>query len=202
MTALRAAALVGAVGGVVFGMAPMALQGQDARAGLALVGNSSTYDGPATTEFDRRTGGGVGIFADVATPWRPMDVRIEGRLIRRGGDRVGGGGAEMDLLSVPLVLGPRLPMGPVSLFPHLGFEVAYPLAVRNSAELDVGFGESARAEATGMVGVALDVDVGSGWRAGVEGRWVRGLGAAFSGPAGRLETRGRELTVRLARPVG
>jgi len=108
----------------------------------------------------------------------------------------------MDLLSVPLALGLRLRLGPLSLFPHLGFEVAYPLAVRNSPELGVGFGESARAEGSGLAGLALDVDVGPAWRIGLESRWTRGLGAAFEGPAGRLETRAVEATLRLSRPVG
>lgn len=200
MTVLRAAVLTAVLGGLPIGAT--SAHAQDAHVGLALVAVSSTYDGPATAVFERRTGGGVGVFADVATPWRPFDVRVEGRLLRRGGDHVGGGGAEMDLLNVPLVVGLRLPVGPASLFPHLGVEVAYPLAVRNSAEIDAGFGESARTEAAALGGLALDVAVSSGWRVGVEGRWVRGLGAAFRGPAGRLETRARELSLRVSRPVG
>ncbi len=178
------------------------IHGQDTWVGLAVSGVSSTYDGPPTTEFERRTGGAVGVFADVATPWRPLDLRVEGRLLRRGGDLVGGGGGEMDLLSVPLALGARLPLGPISAFPHVGLEVAYPLAVRNSADLDAGFGESARAEAAGFVGAALDVVVRRRWRVGAEVRVVRGLGATFQGSAGRLETRGREFTLRLSRPFG
>lgn len=193
----------GALLGILVCLAlPRGIRAQDSWVGLAVSGVSSTYDGPPTTDFERRAGGAVGIFADVATPWRPLDVRVEGRLLRRGADLVGGGGGEMDLLSVPLALGLRLPLGPVSLFPHVGFEVAYPLAVRNSANLDAGFGESARAEAAGFLGAAVDVVVRRGWRVGAEARVVRGLGATFEGTAGRLETRSREFTIRLSRPVG
>lgn len=196
----RALVTTGVVGALLAAASP--LRAQDARVGVSVVGTAAAFDGPPTIDFDRRTGGGVGLFADVATPWRPLDVRVEGRWLRRGGDRVGGGGAEMDLLSVPLALGLRLALGPVSLMPHAGFEMAYPLAVRTSPEIDVGFGESARADAAGFAGIALDVEAGSTWRIGVEGRLVRGLAAAFEGPAGRLESRAVELAVRLSRPAG
>ncbi|MBT8402753.1 MAG: PorT family protein [Gemmatimonadetes bacterium] len=184
-------------------LAPTTLFAQDARVGLAAGAVTARYDAPATSSFEDRTGFGVGVFADVlVTPLRPLRVRIGGRWLRRGGDLSGGGGAEMDLLDVPLSLGVRLPVGPAALRPTAGVAVAYPIRIRRSADVEAGFADDSRGEVTGFVGLDLEVDLPRTLRLGVEGRLVRGLSAAFEGRAGRLDTRATEIVVRLSRPLG
>ena len=182
-------------------LAPRDLAAQDARVGLTVVAVQGRYDGPATTSFENRAGFGAGVFAEVATPLRPLHVRIEGRWLRRGSDEAGGGGAEMDLLSVPLALGLRFAAGPLAVLPSVGVEAAYPLAVRSSPDLEAGFGESARLDAAGFAGIEVQLDLGTSLRLGAEARRSRGFSATFEGPAGRLETRATEWIVRLSRPV-
>ena len=193
----------GIVGCALVALAAFASEGhaQDARVGITAGGLTANYDAPATVSFSDRTGYLAGIFADVLTPVGPLRVRVEGRWVRRGGDLVDGGGAEMDLLDVPLSLGVRFPVGPMALRPSVGFALAYPLRVRSSADIDAGFGDSARTDATGFVAAELEIDLPRALRLGAEIRSVRGLGASFEGPGGRLETRSTEFLIRLSRPV-
>jgi hypothetical protein len=176
---------------------------QDTRMGVSAALVTARYEAPASTSFDDRTGFGVGVFADVlVTPLRPLRVRVGGRWLRRGGDFADGGGAEMDLLDVPLSVGVRLPIGPAALRPTAGVAVAYPIRVRRSPDVEAGFAEDSRGEVTGFLGLDLEVDLPRDLRLGIEGRRVRGLSAAFEGRAGRLETRATELVVRVSRPWG
>ncbi len=178
------------------------LAGQDAWVGLSIGGVAARFDGPATVDFTRRTGWTLGIFGDVESPIRPLDIRVEGRWSRRGGDETrGGGGAESDVLGLPISVGPRLHLGRLSLFPFVGFEVAYPLSTRRSPDLEVAFADPARTETGGFIGVALDVAWPGRFRVGLEGRWLRGFNPAFEGTAGRLDLRTAEVALRLSRPV-
>lgn len=175
--------------------------GQDARVGIGVGAVSARFDGPATVDFSRRTGWTVGAFVDVVLPIRPLDLRLEGRWARRGGNETtGNGAAESDVLGIPLALGPRIHVGPLSVFPFAGLEIAYPLVTRRSPDLEVGFAEAAGTEAGGFLGAAVDFTTPGGLRAGVEGRWLMGLNSSFTGPAGRLDLRALELTLRLSRP--
>ena len=175
---------------------------QDAWVGLSIGGVSARFDGPATVDFTQRTGWTIGVFADVESPVRPLDIRVEGRWSRRGGDETrGGGGAESDVLALPLAIGPRFHLGRLALYPFLGLEVAYPLATRRSTDLEVGFAEPARTEVGGFAGAALDFAWPGRLRFGLEGRWLRGFNPAFEGSAGRLNLRTAELTLRISRPV-
>ena len=175
--------------------------GQGARVGMAVGGVSARFEGPATVDFTRRTGWTLGAFVDVELPVRPLELRLEGRWSRRGGNEaIGDGAAESDVMGIPLAVGPRFHLGRVSLFPFLGLEIAYPLASRISPELEVGFAEAAGTQGAGFAGVALDVAAPGGLRAGIEGRWLLGLNSAFTGSAGRLDLRAAELTLRLSRP--
>jgi hypothetical protein len=175
---------------------------QDAWVGLSVGGISARFDGPATVDFTRRVGWTLGVFADVESPVRPLDIRVEGRWSRRGGDETtGGGGAESDVLGVPLAIGPRFHLGRVALFPFVGFEVAYPLTARRSSDLEVGFADPARTEVGGFAGAALDVASPGGLRFGVEARWLRGFNPSFEGSAGRLDLRTAELALRISRAL-
>lgn len=174
---------------------------QDRWVGVGVGTGLARFDGPATVEFRDRRGWSVGVFADVLTPLRPLQVRVEGRWSRRGGDETGGGGAESDLLSVPLALGPRIRVGRAAIFPFLGLEVAYPLATRRSQDIEAGFGTASSAELGGFVGGAIDVDGPGGLRIGVEARLLRGFTGSFSGSGGQLDLRATEFTLRLARPL-
>ena len=181
---------------------PNPAAGQDAWVGLSIGGVSARFDGPPTVDFTRRTGWTLGVFGDVESPIRPLDIRVEGRLSRRGGDETtGGGGAESDVLGVPIAVGPRFHLGRLSLFSFVGFEVAYPLTTRRSPDLEVGFADPARTETGGFVGAALDLAWPGGLRMGLEGRWLRGFNPAFEGSAGRLDLRTAELAFRMSRPV-
>jgi hypothetical protein len=108
----------------------------------------------------------------------------------------------MDLLDVPLSFGVRLPVGPAALRPTAGVAIAYPIRIRRSPDVEAGFGDDTRGEVTGFAGVELELDLPRALRLGIEARAVRGLSAAFEGPAGRLETRATEFVVRLSRPWG
>jgi hypothetical protein len=174
---------------------------QDSWVGVGIGTAQARFDGPATVDFTNRRGWSVGVFADVLTPLRPIQIRVEGRWSRRGGDETGGGGAESDLLSVPLALGPRFRAGRAALFPFLGLEVAYPLATRRSQDIEAGFGTPNSAEFGGFVGGAIDVDGPAGLRIGVEARLFRGFAGSFSGDAGQLDLRATEFTLRVARPL-
>ena len=98
---------------------------------------------------------------------------------------MGGGGAEVDLLSIPLAFGAEFTSGRVSLFPSVGLEVGYPIAARISSNLETGFGRSPAAEASGFAGLGIGVDLPRGLRVDLEARRLRGFGAAFEGSAGR-----------------
>lgn len=175
--------------------------GQEARAGIGVGGVSARFEGPATVDFTRRTGWTVGAFVDVELPVPPLELRLEGRWSRRGGNETrGNGAAESDVLGIPLALGPRLHLGSLSLFPFVGLEIAYPLASRRSPDLEVGFAEAAGTQGSGFAGAALDFAAPGGLRAGIEGRWLMGLNSAFTGSAGRLDLRAAEVTLRLSRP--
>lgn len=183
-------------------LGPRPAAGQDAWVGLSIGGVSARFDGPPTVDFTSRTGWTIGIFGDVESPIRPLDIRVEGRLSRRGGDETtGGGGAESDVLGVPIAVGPRLHLGRLSLFAFAGFEIAYPLTTRRSPDLEVGFTDPARTEAGGFIGAALDLVGPGGLRMGLEGRWLRGFNPAFEGSAGGLDLRAAELAFRVSRPV-
>lgn len=184
----------------LFGVYPLA--GQDAWIGVSAGGLTARFDGPATVDFEGRNGWTLGVFADVESPIRPLDIRVEGRWSRRGGDETaGGGGAESDVLGVPISVGPRLHLGRVALLPFAGLEVAYPLATRRSPDLEVGFADPARTEVGGFLGVALDARVPGGLRLGLDARWLRGFNPSFEGSAGRLDLRTAEVSLRLSRPV-
>jgi hypothetical protein len=176
---------------------------QEGWVGVGVGTLQARFEGPATVEFEARRGWSLGVFADLASPLRPVDVRVEGRWVRRGGDEVrGGGGAESDLLALPLAAGPRLRFGAASLFPFAGFEIAYPLGSRRSADLEVGFGDASSVEFGGFVGASLDVHLPRELKVVVELRTLRGLSGSFRGPAGQLDPRATEFTLRLARPLG
>ncbi len=182
------------------GAAPTAAQ--DDWVGVSIGTMESRFDGPATVDFTDRRGWSVGVFADVALPIRPIDLRVEGRWVRRGADEANGGGrAESDLLSIPFAFGPRLHAGPISLFPFTGVEVAYPLGTRQSADVAVGFGEPASIEFGGFVGASLGVRATEQVRVGLEARLLRGFGGAFDGRAGQLNLRATEFTLRVARAM-
>lgn len=171
--------------------------------GLAAGTIQSRFEGPATVDFTTRRGWSLGVFAEVATPLSPVRVRVEGRWIRRGGDEsTGGGGAERDLFGMPLVVGPRWSTGPVSVFPFIGAELAYPLATRRSADIEVGFENAASIEFSGLAGASLDVVLPGEVRAGLEVIFLRGLSSAFDGRGGSLDLRASGLTLRVARPLG
>ncbi|MEK9499890.1 hypothetical protein [Gaopeijia maritima] len=172
---------------------------QDVRVGGAALLVSSRYDGPPVVDFDRRSGFGAEAFVDVVTPLAPLEVRAGARFVRRGGDEMGGGGAEIDWLGFPIALGPRLRRGPVSAIALGGVEVAYPVASRRSADLESGFAEVARTGVSGLIGAELALELHGGWRVGVESRWVREFTAAFEGSVGRLHTRAHEWSIRISR---
>lgn len=181
---------------------PGSLTAQDDWIGVAVGTMEARFDGPATVDFTNRRGWAVGVFADIASPLRPIDLRIEGRWVRRGGDEsTGGGGAESDLLSIPLGFGPRIHLGPVALFPFVGVELAYPLANRRSSDIEVGFENPSSIEFGGFLGGAIDVRAPAGLRVGLEARLLRGFGGSFDGLAGQLDLRATEFTLRLARPL-
>lgn len=169
--------------------------------GIGIGTNQARFDGPATVDFTERRGWSVGVFADVTTPLPPLAVRVEGRWVRRGGNESGaGGGAESDLVSLPLALGPRLDVGRISLFAFAGVEVGYPLATRRSPDLEVGFENETGVEFGGVLGGSIDATGPGALRWGLEVRFVRGLAGSFEGRAGQLDLRASEITFRVARP--
>lgn len=175
---------------------------QDDWVGIGVGTVDARFDGPATVDFTARRGWTVGVFADVASPLSPVHVRVEGRWTRRGGNEAtAGGGAERDLLGLPLAVGPRVRAGPVSLFPFAGIELAYAVAERRSDDIAAGFDRTATVDVGGFLGVAVDLRVRGTLRVGLDVRTARGLASAFDGPAGRLTARATELTLRLARPL-
>lgn len=196
---LAGGAQIAVAAAAAFSLLPGTASGQDVRVGGAALRVSSAFDGPAVVDFERRGGFGAEAFVEVITPLEPLEVRVGARIVRRGGDEAGGGGAEIDWLGFPIALGPRLRRGPVSVIALTGVEVAYPIASRRSSDLESGFPEVARTGVSGLLGAEVALDLHSGWRIGVESRWVRGFTAAFDGPAGQLHTRAREWSIRISR---
>lgn len=178
------------------------LRAQDRWVGLSGGALDARFDGPPTAVLDDRRGWSFGVFADVALPFRPIDARVEARWVRRGAsDEDGQGAAESDLLAFPIAVGPRLHAGPVSLFPFLGFEFAYPIANRQSVDYRAGFANRNTIELGGLFGASVDLRLPAELKLGLEYRRLSGWSPSFEGSQGGLDIRATEFTVRVARPL-
>lgn len=161
-------------------------------------------------ETARRSGFVVGAFVDVPTPLA-FRVRADGGFARRGGlvlsDTRGNaldGEVQSEYVTFQLQAKLAAAVGPVHVFAAGGPGFDYLMRSREDPLLGQVLVDK-HATVFGVVAAAgAGVRIGSALVAEVEGRWVRGLSNAYSGPSATVRNRSQEWVVRLSRvrPAG
>lgn len=157
-------------------------------------------------ETARRSGFAVGAFVDVPTPMAALRVRADGGFARRGGlvlsDTRGNaldGEVQSEYVTFQLQAKLAAAVGPVHVFAAGGPGVDYLMRSREDPLLAQVLADK-HATVFNVVGAAgAGIRIGSGLVAEVEGRWLRGLSNAYSGPSATVRNRSQEWVVRLSR---
>ncbi len=157
-------------------------------------------------ETARRSGFAVGAFVDVPTPMAALRVRADGGFARRGGfvlsDIRGNaldGEVQSEYVTFQLQAKVSVAVGPVHVFAAGGPGFDYLIRSREDPLLAQVLVDKHATVFNVVGGAGAGVRIGSALVAEVEGRWVRGLSNAYSGPAANVRNRAQELVVRLSR---
>lgn len=151
-----------------------------------------------------RDGFVVGASLEVVTPISLLAVRASGRWVRRGSDYLlpSFQGPLMspvrtDHLSFPILIGPRVSVGSLTLSALLGPQIDYLLSSRTDTNFTSRFPDEKRMEVSVAAGVGLEITLGGVGRLGAEARWVEGLTAIYEGVGPDPRGRSYELVVRV-----
>lgn len=157
-------------------------------------------------ETAERSGFVTGAFVDVPTPLAAFRVRADGGFARRGGlvlsDPRGNaldGEVQSEYVTFQLQAKLAAAVGPMHVFAVGGPGFDYLMRSREDPLLAQVLVDKHATVFNVVGGAGAGVRIGSGLVAEVEGRWVRGLSNAYSGPAANVRNRSRELVVRLSR---
>lgn len=151
-----------------------------------------------------RDGFVVGASLEVVTPIPFFAVRASGRWVRRGSDyllpSIEGPLASpvrTDHLSFPILIGPRVSVGPVTLSALLGPQIDYLLSSRTDINFETRFPVEKPMEVSVAAAVGLEVTLAGVGRLGVDVRWVEGLTAIYEEAGPDPQGRSYELVARV-----